>query len=96
MSYELALLPQAEQAWNSLDGSIKQILKKQLQKRLETPRIPKNQLSAYQDYYKIKLARPRPQYRLVHHVDDSRRRRIIIAIASRQAIYSSLQGREPK
>ncbi len=45
MSYELALLPQAAQEWKGLDGSVKQIFKKQLQKCLETPRIPKNQLS---------------------------------------------------
>ncbi len=94
MRYELALLPQAERECKSLDGSVKQIFKKQLQKCLEAPRIPKNQLSGYPDYYKTKLTRP--QYRLVYHVDDSRRRLTIIAIGSRQEIYSSFQGREPK
>ena len=39
MSYELALLPQAEREWKGLDGSIKQIFKKKLQKCLDTPRI---------------------------------------------------------
>ena len=80
MSYELALLPEAEREWKALDGSVKQIFKKQLQKCLETPRIPKNQLSGYKDYYKIKLTRP--QYRLVYHVDDSKRRLTIVAAGS--------------
>ena len=94
MSYELALLPQAEQEWERLDGSVRQIFKKQLQKCLETPRIPKHRLSSYKDYYKIKLTRP--QYRLVYHVDDARRRLSVVAVGSRQEIHSSLQGREPK
>ncbi len=80
MSYELALLPQAEREWKGLDGSVRQIFKKRLQKCLEQPRFPKNQPSGYKDYYKIKQARP--QYRLVYHVDDSRRRLAIIAVAS--------------
>ena len=61
-TYKLALLPEAEREWKKLDGAVKQVFKKQLQKCLETPRIPKNQLTGYQDYYKIKLNRP--QYRL--------------------------------
>jgi mRNA interferase RelE/StbE len=94
MSYELALLPEAEREWKALDGSVRQIFKKQLQKCLETPRIPKNQLSGYKDYYKIKLTRP--QCRLVYHVDDSKRRLTIVATGSRQDIYSSLQNRQSK
>lgn len=47
MSYELAFLPEAEWEWKRLDGSVKQIFKKQLQRCLETPRIPKNQLAGY-------------------------------------------------
>lgn len=94
MSYELALLPQAEREWKDLDASVRQIFKKKLQKCLETPRIRKNQLSGYKDYYKIKLTRP--QYRLVYHIDDSKRRLTIIAVASRRDIYGSLPGREPR
>ena len=94
MTYELALLPEAEREWKVLDGSVKQIFKKQLQKCLETPRIPKNQLSGYKDYYKIKLTRP--QYRLVYHVDDSKRRVTIVAAGSRQDIYNSLRNRQSK
>ena len=43
---------------------------------------------------KIKLTRP--QYRLVYHVDDSKRRLTIIAVGSRQDIYNSLQNRQSK
>jgi mRNA interferase RelE/StbE len=51
MSYELAILPEAEKEWQQLDGSIKQLFKKQLRKCLQHPRIPKKQLSGYSDYY---------------------------------------------
>jgi mRNA interferase RelE/StbE len=85
MSYELAILPEAEKEWQQLDGSVRQLFKKQLQKCLRHPRIPKNQLSGYNDYYKIKLTHP--QYRLVYHVDDEHKRLTIIAVGSRQAIY---------
>jgi mRNA interferase RelE/StbE len=87
MSYELAILPEAEKEWQQLDGSIRQLFKKQLRKCLQHPRIPKKQLSGYSDYYKIKLTRP--QYRLVYHVDDERKRLTIIAVGSRQAIYEA-------
>ncbi len=93
MSYKLALLPEAEREWKELDGSVKQLFKKQLQRCLETPCIPKNQLAGYKDYYKIKLARP--QYRLVYHVNDAKQCLTIIAVGSRQDIYSSLQNRQP-
>lgn len=92
MHYELALLPEAAREWKALDGSVKQIFKRQLQKCLESPRSPKNQLAGYTDYYKIKLTRP--QYRLVYHVDDVKRRITIIAVASRQDIYRSLEHRK--
>ena len=91
-TYKLALLPEAEREWKKLDGAVKQVFKKQLQKCLETPRIPKYQLTGYQDYYKIKLNRP--QYRLVYHVNDATQRITIIAVDSRQDIYDSLQGRQ--
>ena len=91
-TYKLALLPEAEREWKKLDGAVKQVFKKQLQKCLETPRIPKNQLTGYKDYYKIKLTRP--QYRLVYHVNDASRRITIIAVGSRQDIYDSLKGRQ--
>lgn len=94
MSYELALLPQAEREWKALDGSVRQLFKSQLQKLLQTSRTPKNQLSGHKDYYKIKLIRP--QYRLVYHVDDSKRRITIIAVASRQNIYGDLPKRHLK
>ena len=94
MSYELAFLPEAAREWKNLDGSVKQVFKKQLQKCLDAPRVPKNRLSGYEDYYKIKLTRP--QYRLVYHIDGSRKRVTVIAVASRQDIYESLKRRSVK
>lgn len=93
-SYELAILSEAEKEWQKLDESVRQFFKKQLEKCLDTPHIPKNRLSGYQDFYKIKLTRP--QYRLVYHVDDSRRRLTIVAVASRQTIYEILTKRVGK
>ena len=94
MSYELAFVPEAAREWKDLDGSVKQLFKKQLQKCLDAPRIPKNLISGHEDYYKIKLTRP--QYRLVYHIDDSRKRVTVIAVASRDDIYASLKRRSVK
>lgn len=38
--YQLEFLESALGEWNSLDGAVRQVLKKLLEKRLETPRLP--------------------------------------------------------
>ena len=52
----LKFLPEAIEEWNALDGSVKQVLRKALKKRLEQPRTPGAQLHGdLRDCYKIKL-----------------------------------------
>ena len=38
--YRLKFLPEALAEWNALDGSVKEVLKKLLKKRLDQPRLP--------------------------------------------------------
>lgn len=54
--YRLKFLPEALAEWNALDGSVKEVLKKLLKKRLEQPRLPGAELHGdLRDCYKIKL-----------------------------------------
>ena len=67
--YRLKFLPAALDEWNALDGSVKTVLKKLLQKRLEQPRVPGAELHGdLRDCYKIKLLKQ--GYRLVYQVED--------------------------
>ena len=38
--YRLKFLPEALAEWNALDGSVKEVLRKALKKRLIQPRLP--------------------------------------------------------
>ncbi|AVR87892.1 type II toxin-antitoxin system RelE family toxin [Thauera aromatica] len=52
----MKFLPEALVEWNALDGSIKEVLKKLLKKRLAQPRLPGTELHGeLRDCYKIKL-----------------------------------------
>ena len=53
MSYELALLPEAEREWNGLDGSVKQIFKKQ-----STVTIDSRVRISYEYHFPIKRYSP--------------------------------------
>lgn len=92
MSYELAIHPDAEKEWAKLDGSIKHRFKEKLAKeRLQHPRIPKDALRELPDCYKIKITTP--QFRLIYHVNDSRRLLTILSVASRDDVYEELRTR---
>lgn len=82
MTYSLDFLEEALKEWNSLNHSIKQPLKKKLEKVLENPRIPKNKLSGHPDRYKIKLRSI--GYRLVYEVIDSEVVVLVIAVGKRE------------
>ena len=59
--YRLKFLPDALDEWNALDGSVKEVLKKLLKKRLEQPRVPGAELHGdLRDCYKIKLRMATP------------------------------------
>ncbi|MFU8925267.1 type II toxin-antitoxin system RelE family toxin [Acinetobacter puyangensis] len=82
MTYSLDFLEEALKEWNNLNHSIKQALKKKLEKVLENPRIPKNKLSGHPDRYKIKLRSI--GYRLVYEVIDSEVVVLMIAVGKRE------------
>ena len=86
--YRLKFLPAALDEWNALDGSIKTVLKKLLQKRLEQPRVPGAELHVdLRDCYKIKLLKQ--GYRLVYQVEDGVLVVLVLAVAKREdmAVY---------
>ena len=86
--YRLKFLPAALDEWNALDGSVKTVLKKLLQKRLEQPRVPGAELHGnLRDCYKIKLLKQ--GYRLVYQVEDGVLVVLVLAVAKREdmAVY---------
>lgn len=88
--YRLKFLPEALDEWNALDGSIKEVLRKALKKRLEQPRTPGAQLyGELRDCYKIKLRKQ--GYRLIYSVEDNVLIVLVLAIDKREdmAAYRS-------
>jgi mRNA interferase RelE/StbE len=88
--FRLKFLPEALDEWNALDGSIREILRKALKKRLEQPRTPGAQLHGdLRSCYKIKLRKQ--GYRLVYSVEDDVLIVLVLAIDKREdmAAYRS-------
>lgn len=80
--YQLEFLESALAEWNSLDGAVRQVLKKLLEKRLESPRMPGAELHGeLADCYKIKLRKQ--GYRLVYQVRDTALVVLVIAVDRR-------------
>ena len=89
-TYRLKFLPEALAEWHALDGSVKEVLRKALKKRLEQPRTPGAQLHGdLRDCYKIKLRKQ--GYRLVYSVEDDVLVVLVLAIDKREdmAAYRS-------
>lgn len=81
--YRLKFVPEALDEWNALDGSIKNVLRKLLKKRLTQPRVPGAELhGSLQDCYKIKLRRQ--GYRMVYLVEDDVLTVLILAVGKRE------------
>ena len=92
MNYELAIHPDAEKEWAKLDGSIKRRFKKKFaDERLKHPRVEKDVLRELPDCYKIKITTP--QYRLIYHVNDTKRLLTILSVATREDVYEELRIR---
>ena len=88
--YRLKFLPEALAEWNALDGSVKEVLRKALKKRLVQPRLPGSELhGSLRDCYKIKLRQQ--GYRLVYNVDDDVLIVLVLAVDKREdmAAYKS-------
>ncbi len=82
MSYELNFHPDALAEWKKLDGSVREVFKKKLAERLQTPRVPSARLSGQKDRYKIKLRDA--GYRLVYEVRDQILVVVVIAVGKRE------------
>lgn len=81
--YRLQFRPEALAEWNALDGSVKEVLRKLLKKRLEQPRLPGAELRGdLRDCYKIKLLKQ--GYRLVYQVRDDVLVVLVLAVSQRE------------
>ena len=92
--YHLEFLESALAEWQDLDGSIRKPLKKLLEKRLETPRLPGAELHGeLADCYKIKLRKQ--GYRLVYQVRDKALVVLVIAVDRRNKdkVYAAASAR---
>lgn len=92
MNYELAIHPEAENEWAKLDGSIKRRFKEKLAKeRPKHPRVAKDALRELPDCYKIKIITP--QFRLIYHVNDTKKLLTIVSVATRDDVNAELRAR---
>ena len=90
--FELAIHAGAEKEWSKLDGSVKRRFKEKLaNERLIRPRVAKDALRELPDCYKIKITAP--QYRLIYHVNDTKKLITILSVASRDDVYEELRVR---
>lgn len=93
MSYKLQFNPKALKEWNKLNNTIKEQFKKKLKERLETPKIPKDKLSGFEQVYKIKLRNL--GYRLVYEVRDEEIVILVLTVGKREndKVYKNLFNR---
>ena len=92
--YRLQFVPSAWAEWQALDGSVKEVLRKLLKKRLDNPHVPGGQLhGALAGHYKIKLRKQ--GYRLVYGVQDDVLLVMVMAVDKREdsAVYQSATAR---
>lgn len=83
--YRLKFIPAALDEWKSLDGSIKEPLRKALKKRLDEPHIASAQLHGdLKGCYKIKLNKI--GYRLVYSVEDDTLVVLVLSVNRREGL----------
>ena len=91
--YRLKFVPDALAEWESLDGSIKSLLRKALKKRLEQPHVPGAQLHGdLRNCYKIKLSKQ--GYRLIYTVEDDVLVVLVLAIDKREDLAAYISAIE--
>jgi mRNA interferase RelE/StbE len=99
--YRLKFIPDALAEWEALDGSVKNLLRKLLKKRLEQPHLPGSRLHGdLHNCYKIKLKKQ--GYRLVYTVENDVMVVLVLAVDKREdlaayhaAMERLLMGRIP-
>lgn len=91
--YRLKFVPDALAEWEALDGSVKNVRRKLLKKRLEQPHLPGSRLHGDLNHcYKIKLKKQ--GYRLVYTVEDDVMVVLVLAVDKREdlaAYHASLE-----
>ena len=81
--YRLKFLPAVLKEWFTLDGSVKEVLRKALKKRLEQPHLPGSELHGdLHGCYKIKLRQQ--GYCLVYNVEDDVLVVLVLAVDKRE------------
>lgn len=81
--YTLKFVPDAWREWQALDGSIKQLLKPLLAKRLQNPHVPGSLLHReLAGCYKIKLLKQ--GYRLVYLVENDVLVVLVLSVGKRE------------
>jgi mRNA interferase RelE/StbE len=87
--YILKFVPAAVDEWKSLDGSVKELFKHALKKRLEQPRLPGSELKGdLKGCYKIKLAKQ--GYRLIYEIENDKTAILVLAINKREDLLAYL------
>jgi mRNA interferase RelE/StbE len=81
-SYRLVFRKRARKAWDRLDRTVRERMKRKLAERLSNPRVPAAALRDLRDCYKIKVASA--GYRLIYRVEDDRLVLLVIAIGRRE------------
>ena len=94
MNYKLKFLPTALKEWKKLDNSIQVQFKKKLIKCLDSPHVPGNQLSGFENHYKIKLRAS--GFRLVYEVFDKDIYILVIAVGKRDKNQVYKKARKSK
>lgn len=92
--YRLKFVPSALADWQSLDGSVKEIFRKLLKKRLDNPHVPGGELhGSLKGCYKIKLRKQ--GFRLVYLVEDDALIVLVLSVDKRQGnvVYESAMER---
>ncbi len=94
--YRLQFVPSAWDEWQALDGSVKEVLRKLLKKRLDNPHVPGGELhGALAGHYKIKLRKQ--GFRLVYGVQDDILMVMVMVMAvdkrEDSAVYQSAMAR---
>ena len=93
MIYKIKFTPISDKEFKKIDSSIKLQFKKELEKIIHKPRVPKNKLSGYNDIYKIKLRSS--GYRLAYEVKDEQIVILVLSVGKREdnSVYDNLKDR---
>ena len=92
--YRLQFVPSAWAEWQTLDGAVKETLRKLLKKRMDNPHVPGGELhGALAGHYKNKLRKQ--GYRLVYGVQDDVLIVMVMAVDKREdsVVYQSAMAR---